>query len=115
MTELIRSQLLIIMAMTGCGLAGGLVQAVFRSFVMARSLPAWAAVFMELAGWAVVGFMISEFLYFCDNGKITFVGIISFAAGLLLWKKMFCDILTLTGGEDGKEKRTDKPVQGNKY
>ena len=62
----------------------------------------------ELCCWIVIGFMISEFFYYCDNGKVTFSGIIWFLFGLLLWKRFFCDILIMTGGRNGKEKGTNK-------
>lgn len=108
MTEMVRNQSEIFLVMAGCGLAAGLVQSVFRSFAEIKKLKTFGQAASELCCWIVIGFMISEFFYYCDNGKITFSGIIWFLSGLLLWKRFFCDILIMTGGRNGKEKGTNK-------
>ena len=77
MTEMVRNQSEIFLVMAGCGLAAGLVQSVFRSFAEIKKLKTFGQAASELCCWIVIGFMISEFFYYCDNGKITFSGIIS--------------------------------------
>ena len=104
MTELVRSQLNIFFVMTAGGIAAGLVLDVFRTFARMRRLGKVMAAVMELAAWIGAGFMLSEFFYYCDNGKVSFEGIASIIAGLLLWKKFFCGILETVGGDYGEEK-----------
>ena len=104
MTELIRSQLNIFFVMTLGGMAAGLVLDVFEAFSQIRCAGKLGAAAAELIAWITVGFLVSEFMFFCDNGKVSFEGIMSFIAGLLLWKKCFCDILRPVGGDYGKEK-----------
>ncbi len=110
MTELVRSQLLIFSVMGMGGLAAGLIHGVFRLFIQVKCIKGWKSWGFELISYAVIGFMVSEFFYYCDNGKITFMGIGSFVAGLWLWKKFFCDILTAIGGNNGEEKRHGEPI-----
>ena len=114
MTELVRHQSEIFLVMGGCGLVMGLVQDVFHRFAELRKFGKIKAFAMELCYWIVTGFMISEFFYFCDNGKISFSGIVSFLSGLWLWKNLFCDILTPIGGRDGEEKGTDKYIRSKR-
>ena len=114
MTELVRSQSEIFLVMTGCGLTAGLVQDVFCRFTEIRRTGRVGAAVMELFYWVVTGFLVSEFFYFCDNGKVSFSGIASFLLGLWLWKRLFCDILTPIGGRDGKEKGTDKYIRNKR-
>ena len=104
MTELVRSQLNIFFVMTAGGMAAGLVLYVFRTFARMRRLGKVMAAVVEISAWIGTGFMLSEFFYYCDNGKVSFEGIASIIAGLLLWKKFFCGILESVGGYYGKEK-----------
>ena len=104
MSELVRSQLNIFFVMVTGGLAAGLVLEVFRVFGERRGSGKLVRALLELAAFAAAGFLISEFLFYCDNGKVSFEGIASFIAGLLLWKKCFCGILNPIGGNYGEEK-----------
>ena len=108
MTELVRSQLNIFFIMIMGGLTAGLVLDVFRTFSHMRRHGKVRGALMEVAGWICVGFLISDFFYYCDNGKITFEGIASLIGGLLLWKRVFCDILKQIGGNYGEEKNKRK-------
>ena len=114
MTELVKSQSEIFLVMGGCGLTAGLVHDIFYKFMEIRRTGKVASAIMELFYWIVTGFLVSEFFYFCDNGKISFSGIASFLLGLWLWKRLFCDILTPIGGNDGNEKGTDKYIRNEK-
>ena len=40
-------------------------------------------------------------------GRLSPAGLVAFLTGVLLWKKLFCDILTL-GEKDEKEKQTSR-------
>lgn len=104
MSELVRSQLNIFFVMVMGGLAAGLVLEVFRTFGERRSSGRLMRAMLELAAFAAAGFLTSEFLFYCDNGKVSFEGIGSFIAGLLLWKKCFCGILNPIGGNYDEEK-----------
>lgn len=102
MTELIRSQLIIILTMLYCGLCAGLIADVFRAFAEIRSVRRWVKGVLGGVFFLCIGFLYGEFAFFCDNGKISFLGIFSFLAGLWLWKRFFCGILFM--GEDNEKK-----------
>ena len=110
MSGLIRSELIIFLVMAVCGITAGLIGGLFKSYITARGLRKFGSIVMQLIMYAIVGVMISEFFYFCDNGKITATGIGSFLMGLWLWKKFFCDILTLTEADNDKEKGRSKNI-----
>jgi len=114
MTELVRSQSEIFLVMGGCGLAAGLMKSVICRFVEIRALGPAGAAAMEVFYWVSTGFLVSEFFYYCDNGKITFLGIAAFLSGLWLWKKLFCDILTPIGGRGSEEKGTSKHIRSKR-
>lgn len=108
MTELIRSQLMIIGIMLCCGLCGGLIHEVFRRFEELRKARAWQKAILEGIYFACMGFLYSEFSFYCDNGKLTFLGIFSFACGLWLWRRIFCGILFMGEDNEKREKTKDK-------
>lgn len=108
MSGLIRSELIIFLVMAVCGITAGLIGGLFKSYITARGLRKFGSIVMQLIMYAIVGVMISEFFYFCDNGKITATGIGSFLIGLLLWKKFFCGILTVTEGDNDEDKGRSK-------
>ena len=105
MSGLIRSELIIFLVMAVCGITAGLIGGLFKSYITARGLRKFGSIVMQLIMYAIVGVMISEFFYYCDNGKLTATGVGSFLIGLLLWKKFFCGILTLTEAENGEKER----------
>lgn len=105
MTELIREQVQITAVMLCCGLCGGMIHGVFREFERLRRTKPWQTCVTEGVYFLCLGMMYSEFSFYCDNGKLTFLGIFSFLAGLWLWKRNFCGILFM--GEDN-EKKEDK-------
>lgn len=47
----------------------------------------------DIIFWIVAVFVISAFLYYSSFGSITFHAVAGFLAGLLLWKKICCDII----------------------
>ena len=116
MSSLIKSELFIFMVMSGCGMAAGLIGELFKSYIAVRKPGRFGNIVTQLGMYAVSGVLISEFFYYCDNGKITATGIGSFLIGLWLWKTFFCGILTLTeaengeNGEDGEEERRSKDI-----
>ena len=48
----------------------------------------------EIGFWLLSSFAISMFLYYCSYGRISVHAIAGFLSGLLLWKKMCCDIIS---------------------
>ena len=108
MSGLIRSELVIFLVMAVCGITAGLIGGLFKSYITARGLRKFGSIVMQLIMYAIVGVMISEFFYYCDNGKLTATGVGSFLIGLLLWKKFFCGILTVTEGDNDEDKGRSK-------
>ena len=104
MTELVRNQINIICVMCLCGVALGIVNGVLGSFEKSRQPGNFAKVFLRLTFYLCAGFLTGEAMYFCNQGKVTFLAASALLCGLLLWKKIFCDILTPIGGENGEEK-----------
>ncbi len=106
MTELIRSQLTIIAVMLSCGIAGGLIHSVFASFEEIKKMKRWGRIFTENLYFLSMGFLYSEFTFYCANGKLSFLGLVSFVMGLRLWKTFFCGILFV--GEDNEERQKQR-------
>ncbi len=108
MTELIGKQLSIMIIMCACGLCAGLVLDIFRLFkrrffkdntVATMGIGIFAAI--------VLSYLIEEYSYFCQNGKLTFTGGAAFFVGLWLWYKYFYGIISL--GENNEQKRKKTP------
>jgi hypothetical protein len=77
-----------------CGITAGLVIDVFRLF--ARRFFQKQKVIKVILVFVcslVIAFLVGEFGFYCQNGKVTFVGGVCFLIGLLLCKKFFCDII----------------------
>ena len=108
MTELIQRQLITIFFMSICGLNIGLVTDIFKVFV--RYLlgnKKYLVVIIYILETIVMAYLIQEYSFFCQNGKITFMGIVAFFIGLLLWYKYFYGIISL--GEEHEQKRKEAP------
>ena len=90
MTSLIQSQFATMVVMLYCGMTVAIVYDIFSLFIQRffsrrKSLQ----IIVRLVGFAVIAFVICEFLMFCENGKITFCGLSFLAIGLFLWRKIF--------------------------
>ena len=96
MTELIRSQLLIMGVMIYCGLAAGLINEVFFLFRRRFAKKKWMDGILQIFGCVLIGVLIGKFLYYCNWGKITFAEIVCFLIGLWLWRKYLCVIINPT-------------------
>ena len=107
MTELIHSQIVIIAVMMCCGIGGGLIHSTFKSFENRKKMKTVGTVLLEGLYFLSLGFLYSEFSFFCENGKLSFLGLFSFLIGLWLWKKLFCGILFM--GEDNEKKEEQPP------
>lgn len=107
MTELIQKQMKIMFFMFVCGISVGLVVDLFNFFV--RELLGkykYLRVIIDVVGAMIVAYLISEYAYFCQNGKITYIGIVTFFGGLLLWYKYFYDIISIGEKNEQKRKKT---------
>lgn len=106
MTELIQYQLKIIGVMCYCGLAAGLIMDIFRLFIKRFfSHNKIMSVIMKALCCIVIAFLIGDFSFYCQNGKLTFLGTGVFFAGLWLWRKVFYGIIVT--GEKDEQKREE--------
>lgn len=93
LTELIRQQIKIVVVMAAAGvLTESLWQ--LRYLMQLRAKRFAAAIVWELLFWVSAATVISSFMYYCSFGRITFYGAAGFLAGLLLWKKNCCGIIS---------------------
>ena len=105
MTELIARELKEIGFMLASGLS---VMLVFWSRDMViemlelKGRKRWAVYFIS---WVAASFLFTEFLYCASYGKLSWYGTAAFTAGILLWKRLFCDIISLSIGLSTYEKR----------
>ena len=119
MTELIREQLGTIGLMACGGMTAGLIYefiSVIAAILRKTDHPGISeksrvrgilAGMLEAAGMMLIGWCSSVFLYYSSGGKLTMQGILSFFAGLWVWKKQ---VYTKEGeNEYGKER---KPAAG---
>lgn len=47
----------------------------------------------EILFFTAIAMAAFSFLYYCCYGKVTFYALLSFLAGVFLWKKIFCVII----------------------
>ncbi len=107
MTQLIQAQLLTITIMFCCGVCGGLIRELYTAAAASVRLKGGLRGIYEASYFLCLGFLFSEFNLFCENGRLSFTGIISFLAGLLLWKRFFCGILNLGDCDEKKENKEE--------
>ena len=119
MTELIREQLGAMGLMACSGMTGGLIYeiiSVFAGILRKTDSPCISeksrvrgvlAGMLEVAGLLLIGWCSSVFLYYSSGGKLTIQGILSFFAGLWIWKKQ---VYTKEGEREHGEER--KPAAG---
>lgn len=94
MTELILEQIRTIIVMSYCGMTSGLIIDVFRLFISRFIEGSYILkIIIKIFCCIVIAFLIGDFIFYCQNGKITFLGMAAFTIGLLLWRKFFCDII----------------------
>ncbi len=108
MTELIHAQLTVIAVMTSCGLTSGLIRSVFCAFEKIKKMKMSGLIFTESLYFLSMGFLYSEFTFYCENGKLSLLGLISFIMGLWLWKKFFCGILYVGEKDEKRQEQSSK-------
>lgn len=90
--------------MSICGLNIGLVIDIFKLFVRQfLKNNKYIEIIIYLIETLVISYLIQEYSFYCQNGKITFAGVVAFFGGLLLWYKKFYGIISL--GEENEQKR----------
>ena len=73
MTELIKSQLCVIIVMTYCGLAAALIYDFFTLFIKRIVKKSKVSkIIIRIFGYLVIGMLAADFLMYCQNGKVTF-------------------------------------------
>lgn len=87
------TELVIQQARTFCVMAaaGILVESLWQ----ARAYIGLPKAVKEILYWILVAVILTAFLYYSSYGRISCHGIIGFLTGLLLWKKICCDIIFL--------------------
>lgn len=77
-----------------CGMTSGLIIDIFKLFIKRfvehRCI---LKIMINFFCCIVIAFLIGDFIFYCQNGKLTFLGMAAFTTGLLLWRKFFCDII----------------------
>ena len=74
--------------------------------------------FLYLLFWLMAAFLFYQFLYKASYGIVTWYSLLSFAAGCILWKKMFCGILILYAnvqkynGDKKDEEKNKRETEG---
>ena len=94
MTELIQSQIGVIIVMTYCGLTAALIYDFFTVFIkrfIKNNKAGQAAV--RVFGYVVIGMLTADFAMYCQNGRVTFTGLVCFVTGLWLWRRFFYGII----------------------
>ena len=94
MTELIKSQAGVVIVMTYCGLCAYLIYDFFSLFISRFVKKSKALkIALRIFGYIIIGMLTADFSMYCQNGKITFTGLVCFVIGLWLWRKFFYDII----------------------
>lgn len=93
MTALIQRELTQIFIMFYCGMAVMLVFTVRDTVMKQLSGKPRIAGVIYFGGWLCAAFLFTQFLYRASHGVVTLYGILSMAAGILLWKKCIYDII----------------------
>ena len=79
--------------------------------------------FLYLIFWVFGGFLFYQFAYKGAYGLVSWYSLLAFGAGIILWKKIFCDIMTLYDTaqkqigdlkHEKKKKRTHTKIRGKK-
>lgn len=97
-TELIIQQIKVLAVMFSAGVLVESFRQVKKIFCVSRQKREKAEilrqVIMELIFWTISFFIVSMFLYYASYGKLSVHGLLGFLSGVLLWKKICCDIIT---------------------
>lgn len=92
-TDLIKDQAVQCLVMASAGIVIVTFYQLCSFFSGKATCARWVRVGLELFFWLMAAVMTSQFLYYCAYGSLSVHAIAAFAAGALLWKRMFCDIM----------------------
>lgn len=93
-SELIQSQIETFAVMLSAGILTETIWQI-KKYIQYRSRGKVCSVCGELLFWVGAIVIITKFLYYSSFGKISFHAAAGFLAGLLLWKKICCDIIEI--------------------
>lgn len=120
-TELIKEQCFQCAVMAAAGTGVMILYQIFNGLLRVISVSRGIAGVSEIVFWAVMASLTWHFLYYCAYGRISFHSAMAFAAGALLWKIFFYDIIDkiyariyMKQGNCNKhgEKETQQSIQG---
>lgn len=92
-TDLIKEQVLQCLVMACAGVVFMTFYQLCSFFSKKTHIKVWIRAGLELFFWVMAAVITSQFLYYCAYGSLSFHTFVAFAAGVLLWKKFFCDIM----------------------
>ena len=113
MTELIIRELREVGIMLMCGMSVMFVLNTRAQIVKQLNIKGRLEVFFYIGSWICASFIFSEFIYSACYGKVTWYGLIDFALGIGLWKKLLCDIIYKSVSLNKREKK-DKRYEKEK-
>lgn len=96
-TALIREQSYECLIMFGSGIMFMIGWQICTAIWRQGRVRRWIRTTLEIIFWLAAAAIVSEFLFYGAYGKISAHAIVSFLAGLLLWKHCFYGIITLYG------------------
>ena len=92
-TDLIKEQAATCLVMASAGIVFSTFYQLCSFFSKRATVKKWIRAGLELFFWVIAAVMTSQFLYYCAYGSLSFHAAAAFAAGALLWKRLFCDIM----------------------
>lgn len=92
-TDLIKDQAVQCLVMASAGIVFSTFYQLCSFFSKRATVKKWIRAGLELFFWVIAAVMTSQFLYYCAYGSLSFHAAAAFAAGALLWKRLFCDIM----------------------
>lgn len=93
LTELVREQILQVTVMFGAGISIAILYQSFHLLCRLLKLSGVLSGVLEVTFWALAAGWTYQFLYYCAYGRLSVHAAAGFAAGVLLWKLCFCDIM----------------------
>lgn len=94
LTDLIKEQGSQCLIMLGAGVAFSLFYQLCSLALSRMQVKKWIRLSAEPLFWLAAAVLFWQFLYYCAYGKLSLHTITAFGAGVLLWRKFFCGIMS---------------------